>query len=603
MSNSRHGRSCVLFLAAVTGLLSLAFVPQAVAQVAERPVGSAAELMPASSIAFVELAEPGRFVKTVLEHPVRPKLEQLDAWKKATQDRKYLEFQFGLKFLELALGMSWQEAIDVLAGEGICASFDATTQGVAVVSRSRDPARLLAVRDKLMALAREDAKRKGQPDPYQTHEYRGVTAYGVQGNAFALLGPWLMIVNKGDLGKAIIDRYLDGGGQPETPTAALAFQPRFAAARAGIAKTPTVWLFGDVEALRTAGAAREIFAGKTDNPLGELLIGGLLDILKQAPYTTASFDLTASGVNLDLAMPYDPGWVNGAREYYFGPGGAGVAASMPEVPETLLSLTLYRDMGKMWRRADELLQDNAAQQLAQANGQLSTLFSGKDFGEEILGVLSPRVRFVATRSSADPAYPRPAIRLPAFALLLEMNEPEMTRREMRRIFQSLIGFLNITGAMNGQPQLELDVEKSDGAELVTSLYIPEAGRDTDGQAKINFNFSPSAGFAGNRFVIASTRGLARQLASGAAGAHNDDTSPPRNTAARLDAGVLRAILDDNREQLVSQNMLSEGRTREEAERQIDLLLSVVGMLRDAGLTLSSADGRLHLELSVAVRAD
>ena len=77
--------------------------------------------------------------------------------------------------------------------------------------------------------------------------------------------------------------------------------------------------------------------------------------------------------------------------------------------------------------------------------------------------------------------------------------------------KSLIGFLNVVGAMNGQPQLELDIEKLTDAELVTSTFIPEPDEERSLQARINFNFSPSVGFAGDRFVISSTRALAREL--------------------------------------------------------------------------------------------
>ena len=45
--------------------------------------------------------------------------------------------------------------------------------------------------------------------------------------------------------------------------------------------------------------------------------------------------------------------------------------------------------------------------------------------------------------------------------------------ELRRTFQSLIGFLNIVGAMNGQPQLDLDMEKSEAAQFVTASYLPD----------------------------------------------------------------------------------------------------------------------------------
>ncbi len=158
-------------------------------------------------------------------------------------------------------------------------------------------------------------------------------------------------------------------------------------------------------------------------------------------------------------------------------------------------------------------------------------------------------------------------------------------RELRRIFQSLIGFLNIVGAMNGQNQLEMDMEKiSDDAQLITSSYVPEEDDRESTDANIVYNFSPSVGFAGERFVVSSSKTLARQLTMA-------KTAKPEtiddNTNANLNASVLRDVLADNREQLIAQNMLEDGNSREEAEAIIDLLLQVVDYFQDASLRLGA----------------
>ena len=68
----------------------------------------------------------------------------------------------------------------------------------------------------------------------------------------------------------------------------------------------------------------------------------------------------------------------------------------------------------------------------------------------------------------------------------------------------------------------------------------------------------------------------------------------------LDAGVLTKTLDDNREQLISQNMMTEGRSREESEASIDLLLEFIRNVKDAGLTLDQKDDQLNLQLKLTV---
>jgi hypothetical protein len=64
---------------------------------------------------------------------------------------------------------------------------------------------------------------------------------------------------------------------------------------------------------------------------------------------------------------------------------------------------------------------------------------------------------------------------------------------------------------------------------------------------------------------------------------------------------LEAIFEDNREFLISQNMLSEGQTRPEAEAAIDALFKLVKRTEKAGLRLAVEPGSLALEASIEVK--
>ena len=147
--------------------------------------------------------------------------------------------------------------------------------------------------------------------------------------------------------------------------------------------------------------------------------------------------------------------------------------------------------------------------------------------------------------------------------------------------------------MNGQPQLELDIERDNTLELVSSSYLPEKDEAKSQQARIQFNFSPSVGFQGKRFVLASTRTMARELAKAA-----DAPASEVNTLVELNASVLREVLNDNLSHLVSQNMLKEGATREEAELKLGDLLKFLSFFRDARLQLGARDGQLRARFQI-----
>ena len=140
--------------------------------------------------------------------------------------------------------------------------------------------------------------------------------------------------------------------------------------------------------------------------------------------------------------------------------------------------------------------------------------------------------------------------------------------ELRRIFQSLIGFLNIIGASKAQPQLDLDMDKGDGFQLITSEYVPAVEDRDSREARINYNFSPSIAFVGDRFILASTKELATQrrpVSDGSDAGSLNDQPWTTNSQVSANVAVLRQVLADNRAQLIAQNMLEKGHADEDAE--------------------------------------
>lgn len=552
----------------------------------------AAELFPATTAAFVEFPDPPAALSVILDHPLRSRVESLDAWKQATAQQQYRNFLTGRKFFEIQMGREWREAIESISSGGIAAGFDTATQGVAVVMRGADEDTMELFRVKLLELTRLN-------EDLQVGEYRGIPTYQIDANhsGAAVVNDWLVVTNKAELGRYIIDRLVDGDGVDES----LAADSNFRAARAEYNAESSVRGFLNLDVLREVGDIRNALDRRSDNPGAELIVGGIQSALQQAPWASGELTLQTAGVRLTFSTPLQDDWIPEERRWFFGPESAGRAPELPEIPETLLTLSAYRDVSEMWLRAGDLFDENMNDQLAEADSNLTTLFAGRDFGEDILGSFEPEIGFLAVRQQFDDVTPAPAIRLPAFALVLRMREPETMTRELRRTFQSMIGFFNVVGAMQGQPQLELDMERTDDGELVTSSYIPEEDERESTQAGIIWNFSPTVGFRGDHCVISSSAALARSLVHAVHG--EPALHPSANTRLTLNADVLRTVLADNRAQLVSQNMLEEGHTRDEAEAQIALLLDIVHNFRSTELSLETARNQLRLNMELLLAPD
>ncbi|MBT5017798.1 MAG: hypothetical protein HON04_03565 [Planctomicrobium sp.] len=265
----------------------------------------------------------------------------------------------------------------------------------------------------------------------------------------------------------------------------------------------------------------------------------------------------------------------------------------------LFGLSAYRDFSQMWLRAGDLFNAQVNDGIAQADSNLSTFFSGKDFGEDILGALSPQIQFIAARQNYPEDRPIPAIKIPAFALLAEMKDPESTTREFRRIYQSFIGFFNVIGAMEWNPQFDLDFESLENGELISAAPIPLVGEEQNKQAKINYNFSPTVAFVGDQLIISSASNLARSIAQSERPKDNPKTDI--NTEMKLVGPVLQSALADNKSHLIAQNMLKDGHTREEAEKQIGLLLEVAKLFDSASLKLMTNDSQMSLRIGVELK--
>jgi hypothetical protein len=609
--------ACVVWM---TPRASLAADDVAAAQkaAAER---SAAEMLPASTLVYAEVEHPAEMIRIVLDHPLRKRLEQSSNYKQAFDTPQFKEFEQIVQAVEQRSGVKWRKALEVGTGGGFAIAFDPPTEGVVILAKSTDPKTSESVRDALFDLAREDAKNKGNPDPVQTKEYRGLTAYKVGDSVVANVGPWMIISNKPNLGKAIADRLFDEGES-------LAKDSAFVEARKlelakGAGERGTAWAFVRLAPLRLFAASNPIFDenAKSDNPVAELLLGGLAGSLRRAPYLAGSLLLKEQGVKLTVTSPNDRSWIPKGREFFFAPtserGGGADKALRPK--GTLLSITTYRDLARWWEAGPDTYTEGVAAKMAQADSGLSNFLGGKSFGGDVLGSFGPQIQFVVTAQDFKAAgVPEPSIRLPAGALVLRLKEKEAAKagiaKHMRVAFQSLVALGNLDGASKGRPLLEMKTDRRAGAEILYATYEAPGEDDAKPQAAdkaapggakaaaekdIYYNFSPALVISKDRLMLCSTKQIAQDLVDQVA---KDDAAGgarvPQNTLVEISAQPIGEMLLANREQLVAQNMLEKGHDRTEAEKEIDVFIALVSAVREARLSLVPTDKTVSLEVEV-----
>ena len=565
---------------------------------------SVPQLLPATTVIYAEIPQPKAVLDVALDHAICRWLEARPEFIAATATPQFNQFRNAVGLFEAQVKQNWREALETLLQGGVYVAVDGKSEGVALLVKSGDRAKLASLRDFALQFVAAQRLAQGGEAAIRDVEYRGVAAHAAGELRFGVLGSWFVLTNKSELGKEIVDRLL--GDERES----LAANERFKTALSQAGER-SAWAFFDVATLRSSGKAPQFYREKANDPGEEFFIGGLLATMNKTAYATAKLSLAPDELRFALAAPTDPAWTAGPREFYFGPAGQGAAPLPLQPKQRLFTWTIYRDLAAMWRAAPDLFNDDIVTKMDQAEAQLTTLFAGREFTKDVLGAIAPQSQIVAARQTFAPGGPHePSIKLPAFALVTRLRDADQLGKQMTIIFQSFVGFGNIIGGQQGQPPLEIRSEQRGAAKLVTTAYTLEDKGLSTSPGRINYNFSPSLALLGEHMVLSSTSDFAKELCDLLDSTSTGQTSPSAagagpigqtNSAVAFDFATLTKLLEDNRQHLVAQNILQKGHDQQAAELEIGTLLELAGMLRDAELRLATQDAQLKFEAVVRLK--
>lgn len=556
------------------------------------------ELMPATTVFYAE----GIDSPAVMQLPFVDNILKSSLFRQLWKTPEAMKLRGGITLAEVALGERLQDAVGKLTGQGWAVGIDRDTKGIVLWAHARDVATCEELYKKLVAIAENDAKSKGNELKHVS--YRDVDAYEINKAIVARLEDYLVVTSQGELAKRLVDRWREPPAKADMLAANTRFQEFASQSLSAKNKSQPLaraWL--DLQQLHEAGLANKLFEGPHDNFPAELLIGGAVAILRGAPTLEASLNVEDKQLHLLVEAPITKSAHADRYTYFFGQDIDGQAPPMIQLSGTQANLCLYRDVSQLWQRAGDLFGQKTNDQLAQAETTLTTLFSGRDFANDILGSIRPELQLVVTEQEfGKDAAPIPQVKLPGFALVTRLRDPQVMQPQMKRIFMSFIGFVNVAGAMNQQPQLDLEAFRLESGWEVTATYAVEADRPKDWIVPVQYNFSPTLTMTGDYAVIASTKHLARaiseKLLAPAATVVGQDSH--LNSLLHVDGELLNKTLTANRQQLISQNMIEKGHSPEEAAAEIDLLLQAIKLVKSLKAAFSvGSKATLDLQLEMA----
>ena len=109
---------------------------------------------------------------------------------------------------------------------------------------------------------------------------------------------------------------------------------------------------------------------------------------------------------------------------------------------------------------------------------------------------------------------------------------------------------------------------------------------------------------GDYLILSSTDGLARDLIDALNHEKERSVEPLADThsVVEIEGDRLASILEANRSMLVRGDMVNKGRTQEEAEAGIDMLITVIKLVEHVELSISSHEditsAQLEMELNI-----
>lgn len=329
-------------------------------------------------------------------------------------------------------------------------------------------------------------------------------------------------------------------------------------------------------------------------PFGILLAGGWTRILRSATELRAHGALGERGLRLEASLDSGTADLDEPLRPLYAPASAEAAEAASD--GQIASVSLARDLGLWWRERRSLFPAQHRAKLAEAENVLNAFFSGPI--DEVLAGLAPRLTLlIAPQSYPEDAAPK--LPLPAFALQAKMTRPEAVGQRFLTAFQSGVVLSNMDRAQKGQGEpLALEVPAAaDGMRLVHARFPRPAQDASDAGEGLRYNLSPACGVRGERLVLASAEGLARELLGGEARAEAAPDEPADLLVVR--ARPLAHALEAAMPLMITNQMVEEGKSREQATQDLEAFLAVVRAFESlrAELRYGESETRLHIELA------
>ncbi len=551
-------------------------------------------LVPDNAILVLQVTDPKALIERAFDEQVVSMVQSLPPYQQAMSQPETQHVLGLVRFFEGKYGLKLPALLGKSVGGGITFAACPDDQ-VLLIVESEDATMLQEVHDFFRTIAQGEAVKQGDPERVKSAEYRGIQGWTFGGNeSHAIVGNRLLVSNKPDLLKAALDRHADGGLN------SLAQSANFAAARKSVGSDAKAHLYVDMRVLKQLPGFQQGL-NQNENPLVRLLFAPLLAGAADANWLVAGMKLDQESLGIDVQADRGAGEPTALNSFAVPPTDQEGAMPNLAVPGEIAAMSFYRDLHKFYASKDELFPERTSGLIFFEN-MMGIFFTGKDLTEEVLAQTLPDMRFVVAQQQYDDTTGIPAMQLPGFALVLKLRDPDKFYVVMEEAWQKAIGLVNFTSGQKAQPGLIIKNATHHGTTY-TKAYYSLAEESNKDAANIRYNFQPSLALQGNHLIMSSSDALVRDLIDALQQEGQQGTKPlaGQHSLALLEAAPLASILQANREAMVRQNMVEDGKSKADAEKEVDSILAALKYLDAIQITAGQTPDSSQLTIKIGYK--
>jgi hypothetical protein len=570
--------------------LSLAFALAVVAPAVGADSKDPLRFFPEQTDVVLKVEKPRALVEAVLKNDLAKEAQELQLVRDFLDSTNYRRFFQLVTHFERELGAPWPELIDKLAGGGMAGGFKVApdaNQPILLVIQGTDEKTVSKFFDLAVSLFEEERQRQGATEPLKRKTYEGFDGIEIDKEAIvAHSGDVLLFSNKGEALKAGIDQMVKGRKDPDTRSIA-SIAPKQAADI--LPPNPAAWFWVNLKPLKEQPQLKETLKTPRENVILTLAVGDILDVVRRSDFVAAGLYADHDEFRLAVRMPAGRKGMATDAEMHL-PRDPKVGGSLPllEPDGVLFSYSFFLDLDTLYRKRDQIFPPQIAKDFAEGEKQASRFLIGSSL-PKFLSQGPVHYRIVATKPETVGDYKtQPDQKLPAFALVLSMRDPEFAKT-MKVVIKA--------GAVAaGQAASLKSWEEEIAGVPVFGYSFPEEGKFPDDPQKLRFNYQPTFGAYKDQYLLASNRGLFRELV---ALLDKEDRSKPMspNSQIRVYASGAGAYANAAPDQTLAATIIGQGVKVGDARKQAEALFKFLEKLGTAGFRMNFTDDQFQVDLS------